>query len=195
MQTLNSRNNGVRSTVPIVRLKRQFDLSALLAMPFLVYPFFIGGSLPGELNADAATVVDWFSLLLHRIVALTLYVIVFCLMTTRRFDRRSDFRKFPFRGSMLIGGLAGASFMVQLVLGFFAAIAWSASLKLLDLSELLFFFASVLGSLIHSTAMGAFVGAWFGLVAGSAYCIARKIKELRTGKSTIRPGQAIKRMR
>ena len=171
--------------------KLQFDLSSIIAAPFLFSPLLVGFGVGDQFARDA---LDVNAIWLHLLAVVLVYVIFFCWFATRHFDRRSDFRKFPFRGSMLLGAVVGTCFALQFSLGAHAAVVFHDFGALATAEGIAGLVVLVVALFIQSLCVGGFVGAWLGLVAGSVYCLARWIRESLTGRSTIRPGQAKRRV-
>ena len=166
----------------------QIDLSSIIAAPFLITPLLVGFGV-GDQFARGALELE--AIWLHLLVVVLVYVVFFCWLATRHFDRRSDFRKFPFRGSMLLGAVVGPCFTIQFALGAMAAVlAHDFVAVFRDLEDTIGLVGAIIVLVIQSGAVGVFFGAWLGLLAGGGYCIARWIRESLTGRSTIRPGQA-----
>lgn len=150
------------------RLPNQFSLSWLIALPMIVSPVFLGFS-TGRFVRPRFDEAALLALLM------LLYVVALCWLAIRHFDRLNDFRRFPFRGSLLLGGTAGFLFTVQFVLGVLA------SALTIDLDKMTpeLLGAYLLGAILYSIAGGC-LGLYFGLVAGGLYCSVRLLAPSRS---------------
>jgi hypothetical protein len=151
----------------------QFRLAGLLAAPFMVLPLFLGLSTGTQRPALGNSNLQYNS------IALLFYVIVFCWITIRQFDRLNDFRRFPFRGSLLLGSVAGTLAAVQFAFG----LAIADVIEVHDQSSAVITAQQVrdlCGMLICSVFAGAFFGGYFGLVAGGIYCVIRYLSPHRS---------------
>lgn len=153
----------------------QFGILTLALLPLFLVPAFLG------LKNGSAKTADFLSGLLP----IFPYVSAFCWIITRKFDRHSVFRKFPFRGSLWIGSLLGFAYGLLFSLGFCAGMF---NKPLLD--EIPVVIGLCVGGTALLSSVGALAGAVIGMAAGATYCWARSVRERLTGESTIRPGQA-----
>lgn len=148
--------------------RTQISLSWLLAVPVLVAPLFVG-------FATGRLVLPDMQEFVRLTIFLLVYVTFVCWLAIRHFDRLSEFRRFPFRGSLLLGGTAGLGFTVQFALGAVVMLL-SVHAHRMTLDQVgLQLLVAVLYSLV-----GGFIGLYFGLVAGGLYCAVRVLAPSRS---------------
>ena len=143
----------------------QFRLSYLIAAPFLVAPLFLGVSTSHQLGQ-----IGYRGAVGCLAVVLPIYVLFCCWMAIRHLSPRNDFRRFPFRGSLIIGGIAGTVYALQALLGL-AAGAWALNFQVLAQQMTVELVLSYLiNGLVFSLFYGGFTGMFFGLISGGLYC-------------------------
>ena len=146
----------------------QLSLSLLLFLPFLVAPLFLGVAIGTRDLASNQNTANYMT------AVLVVYVFVFCGFAIRQFDRGHDFRRFPFRGSLLLGIAAGTLAGIQFALGI-AAAAWSAAIAAprssLNGQEI----HDLAGIAMTSLIGGMMGGGYLGLLIGGAYCLVRHL--------------------
>lgn len=143
-------DHGVKSVTTPQRRTVQFGLWWLIALPFLVSPTFLGIEIQQRVSVGLGNA----RLLVYVTSVVIAYVVACCWIAIRSLDPLNDFRRFPFRGSLLLGAVAGAGFGLQFSLGYGAAHAargqddFVATLSMLTSTSVKLTSYGVLGGLI-----------------------------------------------
>jgi hypothetical protein len=148
----------------------------LIALPFLCAPTLLGI----EIQQRVARGLGNAELLAYVTTVVIAYVIACCWIAIRSVDPLHDFRRFPFRGSLLSGAIAGAVFGLQFALGYGAAHAVRGQD---DVETIL---AMLISMSIRWTAYGVLGGAYLGMVAGVSYCVARRFLPGLSNRAVVR---------
>lgn len=165
--TQRCRDSG--SPLPVPRRRLQIPLSWLLATPLLFAPAFLGFSLAYRVPPDSWELPDAMPIT----IAVLFYVMICCWIAIRHLDRFNEFRRFPFRGSMLLGGSAGVLFGVQFAIGLLACLVLTGfGQTAVGFSATKVLFSSVYTGCV-SGFVGGLLGLYCGIFAGGIYCLMR----------------------
>ncbi len=142
---------------------------------------FVGVSLATNPSEDGAISDE---MALQFCVAFVTYTVVFCWLVVRNLDRINAFRRFPFRGSFLLGGIAGCTFAVLFVFGLVPAAVLNHNRTMvteISWRDLVLWLAV---TILYATAICALAGFYMGMLAGGIYC---GLRHLVPSKSQVVP--------
>ena len=158
------------------RRTAQFGLWWLIALPFLVSPIFLGIEIQQRVTVGLGS-ANLFAYVTFVVIA---YVVACCWIAIRSLDPLNDFRRFPFRGSLLLGAIAGAGFGLQFSLGYGAAHAARGQ------DDILATVVMLTSTSVKLTSYGVLGGAYLGMVAGVSYCVARRFLPGLSNRAVVR---------